>query len=238
MIERIFHELVGSIENIKSASEGSEALREIISEYGLSHAAYLGVNIPTLTENKLFYVTTYSDAWCEHYVKSDYVNIDPVVKHGLAGLLPFDWNSIPNDRDDVRRLFNESYEHGLGKQGLSFPIRGAHGETALFTVNCHASDSEWESMKSAFIRDFQILAYHFHTHILETEGVFVDNVRLSKREHETLKWAAAGKTTWETGVIMGVSETTVKFFIENARTKLAAVNKTQAVAKAIKLGLI
>ena len=42
----------------------------------------------------------------------------------------------------------------------------------------------------------------------------------------------------ETSVILGVSERTVNFHIENARRKLDAQSKTQAVVRAIMLNLI
>jgi LuxR family transcriptional regulator len=47
-----------------------------------------------------------------------------------------------------------------------------------------------------------------------------------------------GKSAWDTGQIMGVSERTVKFHLENARAKLKAMNTTHAVSKAISLNLI
>ena len=61
---------------------------------------------------------------------------------------------------------------------------------------------------------------------------------LTLREKQCVKWASAGKTAWETGVILGIKESTVSFFIDQVRVKLNAVNKTEAVAKAIKLNLI
>ena len=42
-------------------------------------------------------------------------------------------------------------------------------------------------------------------------GHVVDELKLSPRELECLKWAAAGKTAWETSIILDISEGTVKF---------------------------
>lgn len=57
--------------------------------------------------------------------------------------------------------------------------------------------------------------------------------KLSPRELDCLKWAAAGKTVWETSIILGISQSTVRFFFENVRHKLDAANTTHAVAKAL-----
>ena len=58
-----------------------------------------------------------------------------------------------------------------------------------------------------------------------------DEVRLTPRERDALAWVAEGKSDWEISVILGVSETTVRFHVDNARRKLGAVNRTQAVAR-------
>lgn len=63
-------------------------------------------------------------------------------------------------------------------------------------------------------------------------------VNLSRREVECLQWAAAGKTAWETGVILDITERTVVFHLCNATQKLSASNKQQAIARAIALGLV
>ena len=68
--------------------------------------------------------------------------------------------------------------------------------------------------------------------------IVVAEITLSKREQEVLQWAAEGKTEWEIGTILGLSEHTVEKFIRSARGKLHAGNRTHAVAQAIRLGLI
>jgi DNA-binding CsgD family transcriptional regulator len=61
---------------------------------------------------------------------------------------------------------------------------------------------------------------------------------LSRRERECLQWTAAGKTTWEIAAILDISQNTVDGYIATAAKKLAAVNRTQAVAEAIRRGII
>ena len=65
-----------------------------------------------------------------------------------------------------------------------------------------------------------------------------DLPHLTPRETECLKWAAAGKSEWEISQILGISEHTAERHLLNAKTRLGAVNRVQAVAEAIRLGLI
>lgn len=236
-MEKLFFQLVDDIDNVISEEINSHILSEIAAKFDLSHIAYLGINIPKV-DDKTYIVTTYDDHWVRRYVSQDYVAIDPVIQVGLRGILPLDWKDVRETNPAARRFFGESREFGLGRQGLSIPTRGAHGETAMFSINAERSDRAWASEKPALMRDFQVLAYHFHNRVFEHYQVQTDAVVLSPKETECLKWVAAGKTTLEIGIILHISERTVRFFLESARAKLNTVNSAQAVARAIRLRLI
>lgn len=60
---------------------------------------------------------------------------------------------------------------------------------------------------------------------------------LTTRERDALAFVAEGKTDWEISVILGISEATARFHVDNARVKLNAVNRAQAVAKLMSYGL-
>lgn len=60
-----------------------------------------------------------------------------------------------------------------------------------------------------------------------------DGAHLTQREQDSLRLVAEGKTDWEISVILGISESTARFHIDNARRKLGAVSRSQAVAKLI-----
>jgi DNA-binding CsgD family transcriptional regulator len=61
---------------------------------------------------------------------------------------------------------------------------------------------------------------------------------LTARERECLHWTMEGKTAWELGCILSISEHTAIRHINKATHKLGAVNKHQAVLRALRLKLI
>ncbi|MEP3437230.1 MAG: LuxR C-terminal-related transcriptional regulator [Hoeflea sp.] len=61
---------------------------------------------------------------------------------------------------------------------------------------------------------------------------------LTERERECLLWTAAGKTSVEIGRILDLSEHTVNHYLNNVAKKIGAVNRTQAVAFAMRHGFI
>jgi DNA-binding NarL/FixJ family response regulator len=63
-------------------------------------------------------------------------------------------------------------------------------------------------------------------------------VDLNDREVEALTWVARGKTSAEIAQILDLSKRTIDFHIDNARAKLGAATRTEAVIKAADGGLI
>jgi DNA-binding CsgD family transcriptional regulator len=62
--------------------------------------------------------------------------------------------------------------------------------------------------------------------------------RLTRREAQCLRWAAAGKTDSEIGIILDLSISTVRFHLRNAASKLGATGRTQTIQMAAGLGFI
>ncbi len=61
---------------------------------------------------------------------------------------------------------------------------------------------------------------------------------LTEREHDCLYWAAQGKTSWEIGCILGISERTANFHIANTCGKLDVRTRQAAITAAIRQELL
>jgi LuxR family transcriptional regulator, quorum-sensing system regulator BjaR1 len=62
--------------------------------------------------------------------------------------------------------------------------------------------------------------------------------KLTPRESEVLRWVASGKSAREIGEILDISKRTVDEHVLAAVRKLGAVNRTHAVALALRDGVI
>lgn len=237
--ESVFFDMVDEIDAVSSVADGHMLLKAFVERYGLKNAAYLGINVPGLTDhNRPYIAVTYSDEWVHHYCSENYFDIDPVLPSALRSLLPLDWATIEIANRKVMNFFGEAREFGVGRHGLSFPIRGRYGETALFSITQDCIDREWINLRKHCMRDFQILSFCFHELILRAESQIFRPIQLSRRERECLFWAAKGKTFGEIATILTISERTVKFYLDVARHKLGAMNITEAVAKAVSMNIL
>ena len=183
---------------------------------------------------------TYPEEWIKHYFEKKYYRIDPVVIQGEGSIIPIDWGRLDKSPRPVKALFAEADDAGLGRQGLTFPIRGALGDTAIFTITSDVDDLEWEKIRSRYLRDMQILGNYIHAITLRISGVKLPDYisRLSRRERECLQWAAVGETIASTADKLHLSERVVRGYLDSARHKLDCLTKPQAVAKAIALGIL
>ena len=66
----------------------------------------------------------------------------------------------------------------------------------------------------------------------------INNTELTKREVEVLKLLTKGKRNQEIGLVLKITEGTVKFHVNNILTKLNASDRTGAVITAFKRGLV
>ena len=74
--------------------------------------------------------------------------------------------------------------------------------------------------------------------VLSPAAKDLNRPNLTPRELEALRWTMEGKTAWEVGAILGISERTAVLHVNNAMHKLDCASKHQAVLKALRLGLI
>jgi DNA-binding NarL/FixJ family response regulator len=63
-------------------------------------------------------------------------------------------------------------------------------------------------------------------------------LRLTDREIEVLTWVARGKSSSDIATILGISERTVNFHLDNAMRKAGVTTRVQAAVKCAMLGLI
>jgi DNA-binding CsgD family transcriptional regulator len=91
------------------------------------------------------------------------------------------------------------------------------------------------------VADLQLFAVHAldaAMRVLVPGAASPDGPSMTPRELEALRWTMDGKTAWEVGSILGITERTAVLHLNNAMRKLGCVNKHQAVLKALRLGLI
>lgn len=224
----------------------SEKLFELLSAFALNFdcpwIAY-GPLTPDLKISKRVrqdspIMLNYPDEWQERYFKMGYDRIDPITKKSRTGADAFRWSEVYKDAsttESERRVLDEAAMFGL-RSGVTVPL---HGPATSFRIMSFAQHRDQE-FQNRTITYLQLAALHFHLRVTNLENSGADNQVpiLSLREKECVLWTARGKSSWEIGVILGISGNTVNFHLKNAMRKLDASSRTAAAVKAVNIGII
>ncbi|MCE5182260.1 MAG: LuxR family transcriptional regulator [Betaproteobacteria bacterium] len=232
-----------SILNAASLTELAQEVRKITRHIGFQHYLY-GAHIQTKSGETLQYIFSgYPEQWMQTYQSARYIEIDPVVEHCFFrnSARPLIWDNKLFNTPDRQAFWEEAQGCGL-TSGLSVPVRGAQGEVALLSVANpeRGNDALVHQAHSAGM--MYVLSSYLHEAIRQLvyipELIQVAPPQLTPREIECLAWWVSGKTAWEIAHILNLSERTARFHLNNLKTKLGACNKSQAIARAVKLRLV
>ena len=180
----------------------------------------------------------YPPEWMAHYSQHRYFEIDPVLDHCRYHTTPCLWAADPSARrvGYLTEFFREAADYGLSA-GIGLPIHGPSGPSALITVA--TDDARLARPNLGNLGELQLLASFLHEASRRlTKPSARDQVHLTARELDCLRWAAEGRTSWEISQELGVSERTVVFHLQNAARKLGVLGRRQAIAKAMSLQLL
>ena len=193
------------------------------------------------SESRLIIITSYPDAWIDHYFENDYSSADPVMDHCKKHVTPFAWHDIAKGSSNTaEKVMSEAAEFGL-RNGVTVPVHAPHGELGIFSMALNRNNKSALEVTDHALPFVQLLASYLHESLRRVSdfgGAGDEKNILSDRERECLRWVADGKTSWEISVLLNVSERTVNFHLKNAAVKLDVFNRQHAVVKAVLKGLI
>jgi LuxR family quorum sensing-dependent transcriptional regulator len=175
--------------------------------------------------------------WMERYVRRGYVFHDPAVHRATSDISPFLWSDLKPfsaNGPESQVIMEEACEFRL-KQGFTVPLLTLEGDTAGFSFGGERFEVSPEERGMLTL----LATYAMGRAItLRESDQSQAQIVLSKRESEALQWAAEGKSEWEIGLLMGISEHGVDKHMRAVRQKLRTRSRTHAVAEAIRRGLI
>jgi len=223
-----------------SAGSSADVLRElaiIVSDLGFEYCSYV-LRIPfPLSRPSVTWASTYPAHWLDHYFANNYLEIDPLILRTSQNVSPVVW------KDDLFEsqpaFWEEARAHGI-RHGWALATHGKHMTTGMLSL---ARSHQMVTPSELAETEMQLVWLSHVIHGLigtaEIQRLVPErDCELTAREREVLRWSAAGKTADAIGRILGISERTVTFHIASSLTKLNVANKTQAVAKALLLGIL
>lgn len=179
------------------------------------------------------------DDWLADYQRDNLGAVDPIVAHAVQTERPFRWREAFGADGTLHRRYREIKADVHRRDGIAFAYSSQYGGgTALISLAMQPRDIE-----AAHAKAIEYLLPHLHAVMLRASdgraiGPDKAAIGLTPRELEVLKWIKEGKCSWDIGMLLRVSERTVKFHLANVFSKLQVSTRAQALARAMQLGLL
>lgn len=180
------------------------------------------------------------DDFADRSVDESRYTVDPVAQHCKLSSVPIAWDQKLYIENGLGDLWEEQASFGFAT-GVALALHLPRGRHFLFGLDRVEALPHQPLELTRIVADVQLFAVHAYEaaqRVLMPEVSTAIVPSLSPREIECLRWTMEGKTAWEVGAILGISERTAVLHVNNAAHKLDCTSKHQAVIKAMRLGLI
>lgn len=235
--------LQGGFMSVMQASSRDELRHEIIrfaNDLGFDTVAATTVIDNPLGGTEFISVDNTPDEYRELFNDPQMGRRDPVAQHCKHASVPIIWDQRTYTECGLGDVWERQASFGY-RNGITLALHMPEGRHFWLGVDRDQPVPAHKGELTRVVADLQlfaVLAQDVAMRILMPVRGAPDVPQLTPRELECLRWTMDGKTAWEVGTILGISERTATLHVSNAMHKLGCVNKHQAVVKALRLGLI
>lgn len=233
------------IEQIRRA-DNLQSICDVLKEHGATfgYDAFTLGYVPRSSQQTMrdcIIISGWPPAWARRYQARNHIRIDPVLTYMRQVVDPFSWQQAADAiaSPSGRMVMDEARAFQL-RDGFCVPFHQPDGNEA--GISFGGERMRLSQDERAALHLVAIYAVSAARAIIRSTAGSCARSRvgapLTDREIECLKWASAGKTAWETSVILSISRRTVEQHLGSAAHKLNAVGRVQSVAEAIRLGII
>lgn len=227
-----FHtmEFVDAADRIETELELVQAFECLLKQLGISQY-FLGEVSGVLPDEVLRH-GNWNEEWVARYIERDYHYADAVVAKAKSTPNAFDWEALREEgllKGKAKTVMDEAGGFGI-RSGYTVPVFQANGYLAVASFEVD-NDIPADRMRAAL----QLATVYFHARLLAFRDVSLPcDAQLTPRQRECLHWVGAGKTDWEIGEILKISEATVHTHVEKAKRHYKVPSRIQAFVEALR----
>lgn len=241
-LARLCFAFVDEIEAATDLADLSNRFDRALKAFGIDTYAVGAVDLPLGSRPPQFYVNEWPQEWLRAYVELDFVSADPIVINALRSPYPVVLSELMRSRplpQKARQLYDVMTTDFPWRDAMAVPIHGLGDEVGIVGLAAEQLDLSRHQRLALHILAIQTFQKARQLAGKERPAVPVKEWEgLSDRERECLRWVAEGKSDAEIADVIGTSPRTAHFHVERAKKKLGAGTRAQAVARAIRLGLL
>jgi LuxR family transcriptional regulator, quorum-sensing system regulator BjaR1 len=227
---------IEELDRLETPQAVMDAMERSLALFGFENFIITGLPNPQEKIEGLILLKKWPIEWYTLYTREAYDRFDPVIRLCRSTVQPFEWAKASYHRDlepVAEQVMQGAKAFGM-ERGFCLPVHGLNGQEACLSMSGQHLDLTQRTKPAIHL--MAMYAFERARHFAYRTGTPLNP--LTPREREALIWAAHGKSAADTGQILGVTERTITAHIAGACQKLGALNKTHAVARAMRHRLI
>lgn len=205
-----------------------------VRDLGFRYHALVQHGDPTQAPTNYLFVQNYPDIWVEHFVSRGLHSHDPVQKLAGRRLESFAWARLPAlmDLSPVQaEIIQGARTFGLG-DGFTVPLHAPTGRRASASF----VTQDGRALPHRALLAVQVTAQLAFQAARSLVADLHARPRLSRRQQQCVALMAQGKSDWEIGIILSLSEETVTGYLNAARDRFGVARRTQLAIAALLSG--
>ena len=207
--------------------------------FGTVGATIITDHSPTLTEFQT--VTNAPAAYLADFENLEMGLIDPVSQHCKRSSSAIVWDRSTYSSPQEQKLWQHQAEFGY-RSGVAVAMHPGRGRHFMFGANSDHDRCQRVPHFRRLAEDLLEFAAHAQAAAFElsrpSRPNSDDSTSPSPSELEALRWSMDGKTSWEVGNAMSITEHHATLLLRRAMRQLGCATKYEAGLRAIRLGLI
>jgi DNA-binding CsgD family transcriptional regulator len=231
-----------SVLEVRTRDEFRSEVVRFAHELGFNTVSATVVFDHSLRESEFDTVDNTPEAFHEVFQNQSNWRRDPVMQHCKRHSVPIIWDQTTYVASGAADMWEEQAQFGY-RAGIALALHMPEGRHFFLGVDRDKDLPGEAPALTRIVADLQLFAVHaqeaaWRVVMPKVPATSSSTTHLTPRELECLRWTMDGKTAWEVGAILSVTERTAVLHISNAMRKLDCSTKHQAVLKALRLGLI
>jgi LuxR family transcriptional regulator, quorum-sensing system regulator BjaR1 len=241
MLEQRAFDAIELLRNVQSIANLTNIFDVVSRSFGATSFIICDIPPDAPAGGQEIHASGWNAEWQSRYLAQKYSTFDPVPNFVNRTVDPFHWKDAwQKSPIDVRatKVMNEACHDFRMKDGYCVPIHGLTDIAGLVSVATDETNWALSDREDAALHMISIYAYEAVRKLHSAPKSSGGGPKLSQREIECVQWLAEGKTSWEIGVILSISELTVTQYVKNASQKLGTRTRPHLVARAHRLNII
>ena len=232
--------LLEGITSLADVASFKNNVQAFANALGYQYFAVSGVTERPTGGYSFRHVECIPETFQNDFVDVEKGQVDPVMQHCKTSFVPIVWDQGTYVAAGKGEAWEEMASHGM-VSGVAVALHAPHGRHVLFGFDRSEPAPVSDTERQNVLAHLQLFAAYSVEPALDllTDGPGRESeVVLTDREIECLKWTMAGKTAKEISMILGISDSWTTKVLVGVSQKLGCVNKQQAAAKVLRLGLL